>query len=90
VGKKDSTAVVRIGERLHLRLPDHEAHLLLVGRGIGANPGRQWFGHDERKEVCDIFSLDLTDLCPLELDARSSVDRGALKFDLIRFPLGLD
>lgn len=40
VGRQDFTAVVRICERLHLRLPDHEAYLLFILRGVGANPGR--------------------------------------------------
>ena len=57
VEEKDFTAVVRICERLHLRLPDHEAHLLFISRGIGANPGRQWFGHNGRKEDLHIFML---------------------------------
>ena len=42
------TAVIREREGLHLGLPDHESHLLLISWNIRADPGRRRFWHDER------------------------------------------
>ena len=42
------TAAVREREALHLRLPDHEAHLFLVARGVRPDPRRRWFWHGGR------------------------------------------
>jgi hypothetical protein len=41
------TAVVRVREGFHLRLPDHEAHLLLIAWGICADPHSCLLGHGE-------------------------------------------
>ena len=52
---RECTAVVRVRERLHLGVPDHETDRLLIGWLVCANPGWLGFGHDERKkEACDI------------------------------------
>jgi hypothetical protein len=42
------TAVVRVREGFHLRLPDHEAHLPLIPWGICADPHSCLLRHGER------------------------------------------
>lgn len=45
--ERNLTVLVRIRERLHLRLSDHKAYFLLIAPGVWAYPccGRVWHGH---------------------------------------------